>query len=74
LLHTIDGISISNTILDYTQTVYVINNLTKLEALSYIQAKDIFEIHNKTNNTFQIVTITIIIILTVIITFYYKYL
>jgi hypothetical protein len=67
----INDISISNTLLDYTQTVYVNNNVTKLETLAYIEAKEIFDI--KTKDTFQNVLITSIIVLIIIIMLYFVY-
>jgi len=61
--------------LEYTQTIYVNNNVTKLEPLEYIQAKEIIQQHNQTNNIFQIIILTtlIIIIIIVILYFIYKY-
>jgi len=35
----LEDILITNTMLDYTQTIYVNNNVTKLEPLEYTQAK-----------------------------------
>lgn len=48
------------------------NNVTKLDTLQYIQAKEIFE--TKTKNTFQTILITSIIVLIIIILYFiYKY-
>jgi len=38
----INDISISNYSSDYTQSIYTRNNVTKLDPISYIQAKEIF--------------------------------
>lgn len=71
----IENILITSTTLDYTQTVYINNNVTKLEPLSYLNAKEIIKEHTNTYNTLQIITLTIlaIIILTLILYFIYKY-
>jgi len=63
----------TNTMLDYTQTIYVNNNVTKLEPLEYIQAKEIIKQHNQTNNIFQITILTTLIIIIIIVILYFIY-
>jgi len=48
--------------LDYTQSVYINNNVTKLEPLSYIQTKEIIESHKKYYNVLQTITLTTFVI------------
>jgi len=61
--------------LDYTQSVYINNNVTKLEPLSYIQAKEIIESHTKYYNVFQTITLTtfVIIIISILLYLWYKF-
>jgi hypothetical protein len=69
----LEEILITNTMLDYTQTIYVNNNVTKLEPLEYIQAKEIIEQHAQTNNIFQIIIITALAIIIVLALMYFIY-
>lgn len=52
--------------LDYTHTIYVNNNVTKLEPLSYIQVKEIIQQHAKSKNVFQTITLTALIVIIII--------
>jgi len=69
----LEEIMITNTMLDYTQTIYVNNNVTKLEPLEYIQAKKIIKQHDQTNNIFQIIILTTLIIINFIVILYFTY-
>jgi len=71
----LDEYTLSNSMLDYTQSVYVSNNVTKLEPLSYIQTKEIIESHTKYYNVFQTITLTtfVIIIISILLYLWYKF-
>jgi len=69
----LEDILITSTILDYTQTIYVNNNVTKLEPLSYIQAKEIVQQQTKHYNIFQVITLTTLIIIVIILVLYFSY-
>jgi len=61
--------------LNYTQSVYINNNTTKLEPLPYIQTKEIIESHTKYYNVFKIITLTtvVIIIISILLYLWYKF-
>jgi len=56
--------------LDYTHSVFINKNITKLEAWSYIQTKEIIKSHTKYYNAFQIITLTTFVIIIIIILLY----
>jgi len=70
----LDELTLSNSMLDYTQGVYVNNNITKLEPLSSIQTKEIIESHTKYYNVFQTITLTtfVVIIISIFLYLWYK--
>jgi len=53
----INNLSISNYNSSYTQSIYTRNNVTKLDPISYIQAKEIFFEQNKENQIYKIIVI-----------------
>jgi len=69
----LDEFTFSNSMLDYTQSVYINNNIIKLEPLSYIQTKETIESHEKYYNVFQIITLTTFVIIMISILLYLWY-
>jgi len=53
----INDLSISSYNSTYTQSIYTRNNATKLEPISYTQAKEIFFEQNKENQIYKIIVI-----------------
>lgn len=58
----INDIKIVNTLSDYTQNIYVTNNKTKIEPISYLQTKQIVLENTKYNKVFNIITSTTFVI------------
>jgi len=67
----LDEFTLSNSILDYTQSVYVNNNITKFEPLFYIQTKEIIESHTKYKIVLQTITLTTFVIINISILLYF---
>jgi len=66
-------LSVSNYISDNTQSIYTRNNVTKLDPISYIQAKEkIFE-QNKENHIYKIIVIVTLGLLMLSISLYLLY-
>lgn len=69
----LNEISIKNSYFDYSQSIYVTNNITKLEPISYLQTKEIINQHTKYNSVFQTITIITFVIIILSITLYLIY-
>jgi len=69
----INDLSISNYNSDYTQSIYTRNNVTKLDPISYIQAKEIFFEQNKENQIYKIIVIVTLGLLILSISLYLLY-
>lgn len=69
----IEDVIITNTMLDYTRTIYVNNNITKLEPLSYIVAKEIFQNHSKQYFKTQTILLILLVVIIIIIIIYLIY-
>jgi len=69
----INDLSISNYNSDYTQSIYTRKNVTKLDPISYIQAKEIFFEQNKENQIYKIIVIITLGLLILSISLYLLY-
>lgn len=69
----LNEISIKNSYFDNSQSIYVTNNITKLEPISYLQTKEIINQHTKYNSVFQTITIITFVIIILSITLYLIY-
>lgn len=71
----IDEFIVSNSFADFTQTIYINNNVTKIEPISYLETKEIINSYVKHYTTFQIICITsfAITIISLILYLVYKF-
>lgn len=69
----IDEFLISNNLADFTQTIYITNNVTRLEPINHLQTREMIESHVKHYNFFQIICITTFVIMIISLTLYVAY-